>query len=193
MVDGMSKHPLEQLRASERYEAETISRLRHPKSSVDPDNPDADQLVGEAAHEYASDLAAHHVGRVEGWIDTVELDDGGEPTQEYPSLILAELAYTAREIAQMEEYRDRLLVFARLFAFDPKSSRQIAQVAGLSYSSVLRAATDEHTEQVEQVARSEAAQLVRQLHATRTNPHVMETYARLRAIAGPDATKEHGQ
>lgn len=188
----MSKHPLEQLSAGERYEAEVIGRLRYRPRPADDDPEivqESAQAAAEAALEYATDIAATHVDRVQEWIDTVDHEDEGA-VSEYPSLVLEELAYTASRIADMEAYRDRLLIFARLFAFDPRSSRQIAQVAGLSYSSVLRAATDEDTDDVQRIAASEAADFVRQLHASRTNPQLMETYARLRAIAGPTTTKE---
>ena len=186
------------------YTARVMAALRFPfpqdRYHEDGDEVAFDEMT-RAAHDnqqqYVEELVHEYQRQAEGWeqqMNAMDLDENADQLPAYPDLLLDELDAISAQIRELEEYRDRLLIFARLFALEPQAARKLADRVGMSYSTILRNATDADVAQVQAIAQQEAAALVHDKDATRaeiTSPHDLEIHQRLRVLAGP-APSEQG-
>ena len=116
------------------FDIAVITRLRLPD---EPDGPPPEVLI-EERNDYARDLADQYQAMVEA--DYLEADDvAGLP--ERPNMVAFELAKVSRRLADLERYRDQLIVVARALASTPITARAVAQQTGLSHSTVVRMVT----------------------------------------------------
>lgn len=187
------------------YTARVMAALRFPfpqgRYSEDGDAVAFDELTRAAVdyqQEYVNELLHEHGQRAEGWehqMNAVDFEDADQ-LPAYPDLLLDELDRISVRLRELEEYRDRLLIFARLFALEPQAARKLAERVGLSYSTILRNATDEDVSRVQAVAQHEAAALVHDKDAPRaeiSSPHDLEVRQRLRVLAGPAPCGQAGR
>lgn len=185
------------------YTARVMAALRFPPPADrydDLGNPiDYDEMVYAAQRdqeEYAKRLLHEHAVQAEGWehqMNAVVIEEYADQLPPYPNLLLDELDSISAQIRQLEELRDQLLVFARLFALEPLAARKLAERVGLSYSTILRNASDEDVTYVQAIAQREAAALVHSKDAPQggiSNPGDLEAYQRLRVLAGPTPAGE---
>jgi hypothetical protein len=126
------------------YDIQVMARLRYPMPVRDEDEwgaDEAEEAAWEARQRYAEELSREYEDMVENEYLAAEARDEipGPP----PNLIEAELASVSGQIEALEEYRERLLVFARTLSSDLLSARRLAQCTGLSHSTIVRMATDE--------------------------------------------------
>jgi hypothetical protein len=148
------------------YDIEVMARLRYPMRAADHvDPPEAADLAREAIwvdrERYAKDLVHDHEDRVEHeYLIAEALDDDPGPP---PNVIMSELSNVSGQITDLEDYRERLLVFARTLASKPLSARKLAESTGLSHSTIVRMATAEAIAEIAAEAGAVAAGVLQDL------------------------------
>lgn len=179
------------------YSARVMAILRYPMPDEDDAAVDgvsyeeAVYATNTARQEYIEQLLHQQELEEEAWqhrMNGVDLEEWEDQLPDYPDLVLDELRSVADQIAELERYRDRLLIFARLFAVQPHAARSLANVVGLSYSTILRNADEQDVAYVQAEAQRQAASLLSNGEgrpAGISNPSELEAYQRLRALAGP--------
>jgi hypothetical protein len=185
------------------YTARVMAALRFPfpkeRYNEDGDAIDYNEMM-QAAHynqeQYVEELLDDHGRQSEAWkhqMDAIGFEEDENRLPAYPDLLLDELDSISGQIQELEDYRNKLLIFARLFSLEPQAARKLADRVGMSYSTILRNASDEDVRDVQAIARQEASALVHDKDAAKaaiTNAHDLEMHQRLRVLAGPAPTEE---
>jgi hypothetical protein len=118
------------------YDIDVMARLKHPLPDTDdPSYHDIKLDVDANRWQFANDAARDYSDA----LDRFDPDDG----YGLPNPLLEELGSVSTEIAILEGYRDRLIVFARTLAAEPASARTVAACTGLSHSTIVRMVTEE--------------------------------------------------
>jgi hypothetical protein len=130
----------------------------------------------EERNDYARDLAEQYQAMVEADYLAAE-DFAGLP--ERPNMVIRELGRVSRQLADLERYRDQLIVVARALASTPATARAVAQQTGLSHSTVVRMVTPEALAEVA----AGVAPLVDQLLEEMEPGEAPAFYLRLRSAA----------
>jgi hypothetical protein len=127
------------------YDAAVMARLRFPMpDSLQPDS-DADEAARDAVWDDREQYAREAVEEYDNLVTNAYLaaEALGEATGSAPSVLASELEKVSARLRALEEYRDRLIVFARTLASEPVPARTLAARTGLSHSTILRMATPE--------------------------------------------------
>lgn len=170
-----------------RYDLEVMSRFRFPRPEVDDPEVMEDELEEVWSHRRAFVEAKEEaIGNIltDAFLDDPDDDAGGE----LPDPLTEELRWVGDQMAWMEAYRDRLIVFARSLASDTVPARTIGKCTRLSHSTIVRMTTDAA---VADIAKTVAPVAFDFLHRDGYDPRDdPEFYRRLKAalnsIAGAD-------
>ena len=164
-----------------RYDIAVMARLRFPLPS--PASTTGIES-SEAARDAAWEERTRFADAVERAYDErlaneyLEFDEDESPPA-LPNVLAEELTSVSRELHTLEEYRDRLIVFARTLASETVPARALAARTGLSHSTIVRMATQEAVADVGVEAGPVAANTLKDLDA-RQDP---ELYRRLQHAA----------
>jgi hypothetical protein len=164
------------------YDLQVLAKLNHPYP--DDADPAEEEVIDDARRDYLEGAVKAYLHQIEhSWS---EFDDASENAAfDPPDAVLDELRSTAARIAGLQTYLNELIIYARLFAAEPATARTVAQVTGLSHSTIVRMATPDL---IAQVARQ--AQPVARARMEALKPAVNPLfYRRLAAIAAPLAAK----
>ena len=161
------------------YDLTMLTTLLYPDAD-DEDDPGYQEGLDDLRQDHFNDAVEAYLYGVENSWEAYDGDPDNAPF-EPPDPVLSELKSTASRIAGLQRYLNKLIIYARLFAAEPATARTVAEVTGLSHSTIVRMATPEliaHVAaQVQPIARA-------QLNALQpaTNPLF---YRRLATIAAP--------
>lgn len=136
------------------------------------------EVLFEERAAYARDLAEEYEAMVEA--DYLAAEDSttvGLP--ERPNMVTREIGKVSRQLADLERYRDQLIVVARGLASAPATARAVAQQTRLSHSTVVRMVTPEAIAEVS----ATVAPLVEQLLEEMEPGEAPGFYLRLRSAA----------
>ena len=145
------------------YDIAVMARLRYPMPA--PVDPDVDEAAREAVWEDRRQFAEEQEEEYENLLSNAYLtaEVGGDGPGRLPDLITSELAGVARQLQLLEEYRDRLIVFARSLASRPVPARTLGSATGVSHSTIVRMATAEAIADVAMEAGPAAADTLQDL------------------------------
>ena len=130
-----------------RYDVEVMARLRYPMP--DPagpdDDPETDDLVREDVWEDRRRYARELTEDYDQWVENSYLaaDAEGVVPAAPPGVLAMEISRVSDQLAALEAFRDRLLVYARSLAAQPVPARALAKRTGLSHSTIVRMTTAE--------------------------------------------------
>lgn len=119
------------------YDILVIARLRYPYGEEGTEEGTEDQrraFVEEFLDNYQRAFD-------QSWAMFEE--DALRASFDPPDAVLDELSRAAQELAEISSYLDKLIMFARAFAAQTSTTRVIADVTGVSHSTVVRMATPE--------------------------------------------------
>ena len=166
------------------YDAAVMARLRFPMPDPASDDDDiADAVrddIWQQREQYARELT-------EGYNELVTssylaADSDGSAPGPAPSVVATELGLVSARLKELEEYRDRLIVYARSLASTPVPARAVAASTEMSHSTIVRMATAEAIADIA-VEASPAAADVLQDFDPREDP---QFYLRLQYAANAD-------
>ncbi|GAA3623662.1 hypothetical protein [Microlunatus ginsengisoli] len=160
------------------YDLSVLTMLRYP--APHDEDPVAEEVVDDQRRDYFNDAVEAYLRDIEhSWS---EYDDGTDRGSfEPPDVVLDELQATAARIADLQNYLNELIIYARLFAAEPATARTVAEVTGLSHSTIVRMATPELIAQVAARVQPVARTQLQALQPA-TNPLF---YRRLATLAAP--------
>jgi hypothetical protein len=170
-----------------RYDLEVMSAfrfpIRTPVNDFDEVSDDEIDTVREARQEFVKDKLEDMDDWVTDLIHSRSDQDQEEEWVEPPDPLEMELRWVGDQLASLEAYRDRLIVFARSFASDSVPVRTIGQHTRLSHSTVVRMITEEAIANIAGVVGPIAHRYLEGDFDPRDDP---EFYRRLRAAVSAD-------
>ncbi|MBA3529713.1 MAG: hypothetical protein H0T91_10480 [Propionibacteriaceae bacterium] len=116
------------------YDILVMARLRYPYGEEGSEEGTEDQR-----RHFIEEFIDDYQRTFDHSLSMFEEDASFDP----PDPVLNELLRTARDLAEISTYLDKLMVFARAFAAETSTTRVIADVTGVSHSTVVRTATPE--------------------------------------------------
>src|SRR4051794_30409403 len=128
------------------YDLTMLTTLLHPDPD-DDDHPAYVEVLEDQRRDHFNEAVETYLHDVEHSWDAYD-GDPDNSSFEPPDAVLTELASTASRVAGLQRYLNKLIIYARLFAAEPASARTVAQVTGLSHSTIVPMATPELIAQV---------------------------------------------
>jgi hypothetical protein len=115
--------------------------VRTPANDLDEVSDDEIDAVWETRRRFVEETEQD----LDDWFDNVvhARSNDEEWPPDPPNPLESELMWVGDQLARLEAYRDRLIVFARSFASDTVPVCTIGRHTGLSHSTVVRMITEE--------------------------------------------------
>jgi Mg2+ and Co2+ transporter CorA len=158
--------------------------VRSPANDIDEISDDEIDEVWETRRRFVEETEQE----LDDWFDNVvHARSDGEEWPDPPNPLESELMWVGDQLARLESYRDRLIVFARSFASDTVPVRTIGQHTGLSHSTVVRMITEEAIEDIAPIVGAVAEKYLTNDLDPRDDP---DLYRRLRSAVNAGARAE---